>query len=130
MKHRPAASDSASLAPACRAAAAHSARYAPPFHVCSLAGQCAQGLRSRFPTYAFPVTPYEPEPAAAANGERRLVRQGFGLLADGDPLWTEDREKQSHQVGGKRAGACTTRPEHCTHGPARQRRRAGLRPKG
>ncbi|PNW82765.1 hypothetical protein CHLRE_06g293150v5 [Chlamydomonas reinhardtii] len=54
-----------------------------------LQGVCKfeQGLRTRFPQFEFPVSPGKP-------GQR----SGFGLLADADPLWTEDRETQGHQT--------------------------------
>ncbi|EFJ52590.1 hypothetical protein VOLCADRAFT_103079 [Volvox carteri f. nagariensis] len=76
------------------------------------------GLRSKFPHFDFPVTPPHRsrddggdgddegggDEAAAVNGHGDddptgpSRRDGFGLLADADPLWTEDRETQGHQT--------------------------------
>ncbi len=56
------------------------------------------GLKEKFPQYNFPVL-----------GVDVAAGSSFGLQADADPLWTKDRETQSHQVGYEqsvRAGAC------------------------
>ncbi|GFR49914.1 hypothetical protein Agub_g12022, partial [Astrephomene gubernaculifera] len=61
-----------------------------------------KGLRSRFPQYSFPITPPKARSSQGEDGEQegyeRSTRSGFGLLADEDPLWTEKRETQAHQV--------------------------------
>ncbi|GIL58515.1 hypothetical protein Vafri_13460 [Volvox africanus] len=65
------------------------------------------GLRSKFPQFSFNITPphHHTTEDAAGNvnggdddptGPSR--REGFGLLANKDPLWTEDRETQGHQT--------------------------------
>lgn len=45
------------------------------------------GLKEKFPQYNFPVV-----------GVDVAAGSSFGLQADADPLWTKDRETQSHQV--------------------------------
>ncbi|KXZ49379.1 hypothetical protein GPECTOR_21g605 [Gonium pectorale] len=70
------------------------------------------GLESKFPDFDFPITP--PIMRGAEGGQEGVeggrlgsgscdpegptTREGFGLLADRDPLWTDDRETQDHQV--------------------------------
>ena len=57
-----------------------------PQHPARLEGPCPfeQGLRSKFPSFSFPVV----------NDSYR----GFGLISDKDILWTKDRETQKQQT--------------------------------
>lgn len=50
------------------------------------------GLRNKFPEFEFPVS------RRSVKMDGSTSRDTWGLLADEDPLWTTERETQSHQT--------------------------------